>query len=139
MGHAAELKQEWKLFKEDEPGQRFTHHRERMLRRSKILNIAGLALGVVLIAAGTVFCFLPGPGTVLIVFGFALIGARWARMARMMDRMEPKLRDFFHRQKHRWEAMPGRAKVSVMLALAAVATAGLLFMWRFVVSAYLLG
>ena len=139
MGHAAELKQEWELFKHDEPGQRFTHHRERMKQRSKFINVVGLVLGIALLAAGVAFCFLPGPGTVLIVFGLALVGARWARMARMMDRAEPKLRHFFHRGKRRWHSMSGKAKLSVMLGLAAIAAAACLFMWRFVVSAYLLG
>lgn len=139
MGHVAEMKQEWQLFKHDEPGHRFINHRDRMQKRSKVLNVAGLVLGIALIAGGIVFCFLPGPGTVLIVFGLALVGARWARMARLMDRAEPKLRHFFHRQQHRWHAMSGSAKVSLMLALAAIAMAGALFMWRFVVSAYLLG
>src|SRR4051794_35286627 len=99
MGELAEMKHEWKLFKHDEPGQRFTHHRERMLQRSKMLNVIGLIAGIALIAAGVLFCFLPGPGSVLIVFGLALVGARWARMANLMDRVEPKLRHFFHHQK----------------------------------------
>lgn len=135
----AEIKQEWKLFKHDAPGYRFCHHRDRMLRRSKALNIAGLILGIALIAGGVVFCFLPGPGTVLMVFGFALVGARWARMARLMDRAEPWVRRFFHHQQRRWNAMSGSAKVTVMLGLAAMAAAACLFMWRFVVSAYLIG
>jgi hypothetical protein len=140
MAHVlADMKQEWKLFKHDEPGHRFTHHRERMQHRSKVINAIGLMLGIALVAGGVLFCFLPGPGSVLIVFGFALVSARWARMARLMDRTEPKLRHFFHRQQRRWHEMSGKAKLSVMLGLAAVAVAACLFMWRFVVSAYLLG
>jgi hypothetical protein len=135
----AEMKQEWKLFKHDEPGHRFSHHRERMQQRSKAINAIGLILGIALLVGGVAFCFLPGPGTVLIVFGLALVGARWARMARLMDRTEPKLRHVFHRGKRRWHAMSGKAKLSVMLGLAAVAAGACLFMWRFVVSAYLLG
>jgi hypothetical protein len=140
MAHVlAEMKQEWKHFKHDEPGHRFMHHRERMQHRSTAINAIGLVLGIALLVGGVVFCFLPGPGTVLIVFGLALVGARWARMARLMDRAEPKLRHFFHRQQHRWNGMSGKAKLSVMLGLAAVAAGACLFMWRFVVSAYLLG
>ena len=139
MGHVAELKQEWHLFKEDEPGHRFMHHRDRMKKRSTKLNAIGLILGIALLAAGVAFCFLPGPGSVLIVFGLALVGARWARMAKLMDRTEPKLRHFFHRGQRHWHAMSGSAKVSVMLAVAAIGAAAALFMWRFVVSAYLLG
>jgi hypothetical protein len=139
MAAVAEMKQEWKLFKDDEPGHRFTNHRDRMRKRSRKLNVLGLVVGIALLAAGVAFCFLPGPGTVLIVFGLALVGARWERMAKLMDRAEPRVRHFGHRQKQRWKAMPGSAKLSVMLGLAAFAVAGLLFMWRFVVSAYLLG
>lgn len=139
MAAVAEMKQEWQLFKHDEPGQRFLNHRDRMRRRSRRLNVLGLVVGIALIVAGIVFCFLPGPGLIPLVFGFALVAARWKRMARMMDRAEPRAREFGHRQKERWKAMPGSAKLSVMLGLAAFAIAGMLFMWRFVVSAYLLG
>lgn len=139
MAAVAEMKHEWKLFKEDEPGHRFINHRDRMRKRSRTLNVVGLVVGIALIAAGIVFCFLPGPGLIPLVFGFALVAARWKRMAKLMDRAEPKVRSFGHRQRRHWEGLPGSAKLSVMLGLAALAVAGLLFMWRFVVSAYLLG
>lgn len=139
MAAVAEMKHEWKLFKHDEPGQRFINHRDRMRKRSKTLNVAGLVVGIILVAAGIVFCFLPGPGLIPLVFGFALVAARWKRMAKMMDRAEPRLRTFGRNQKRHWKALPGSAKVSVMIGLALFATAGLLFMWRYVVSAYLLG
>lgn len=139
MAAVAEMKHEWELFKHDEPGQRFINHRDRMRKRSRTLNIAGLVVGVILVAAGIVFCFLPGPGLIPLVFGFALVAARWKRMAKMMDRAEPRVREFGHRQKDRWHAMSGTAQLGIMLALAAVTVGAMLFMWRYVVSAYVLG
>lgn len=139
MAAVAEMKHEWELFKHDEPGQRFGNHRDRMRKRSRKLNVLGLVVGIALIIAGVVFCFLPGPGLIPLVFGFALVGARWKRMAKLMDRAEPRVRELGRREKLHWKALPGAAKVSVMIGLALFATAGLLFMWRYVVSAYLLG
>ena len=139
MGAIAEVKQEWKHFKDDPPGERFSNHRRRMQRKPRGHSLIALLLGILLVAGGVVLLFIPGPGSVLIVFGFALIASHSKKLSALMDRMEPKLRAFGHRTVRRWKAMPRQKKVILIAAVAAFAAAGLLFMWRFVVSAYLLG
>lgn len=104
MGHAvAEMKKEWKQFKHDHPGERFQHHRERMSKKPRAHAIASLAIGIVLLAAGLVLCFIPGPGTPLIVFGLGLIGAHWLWLAKKLDGGEVKIRRWGRHLKLRWQ------------------------------------
>lgn len=86
------MKREWRAFKGDEPGKRFQDHHDRMQHRSAALRWGMPILGIVLLAAGLVLCFIPGPGTPLIVFGLAMIGARWGWLARQLDKAEVALR-----------------------------------------------
>jgi len=138
MGALAEVKQEWRLFRDDTAGERFSNHRKRMEHRPRGHSLIAVGVGVVLIVAGIVMLFTPGPGSVAIVFGFALIASHSKRMSGVMDRAEPKLRELAHRISRKWKAAPRGAKLCVMLGAAALAGAGLLFTWRFVVAAYLL-
>jgi hypothetical protein len=93
------MKQEWRRFKHDEPGQRFEQHYERMQHRSTALRLSTLIIGIVLVAVGLALCFIPGPGTPLLVFGLALIGARWRWLSRQLDKAEVALRRKYRRVK----------------------------------------
>lgn len=93
------LAHEWHLFKTDVPGRRFRNHKKRMEHQPTALKVALLVLGILLLAAGVFFCFIPGPGTPLIVMGLALIAARWAWLAHKLDHGEPKARAWWHKRK----------------------------------------
>ncbi|HUS31930.1 MAG TPA: PGPGW domain-containing protein [Kofleriaceae bacterium] len=135
----AQLKHEWQAFKDDEPGERFEDHHDRMKHASKGFNIGATALGVFLLLAGIVLCVIPGPGTPLIVFGLALLAARWQRAAKVLDRGELKVRKGGRRLKRWWHALSKPAKAGVIIGLVILAAGASMFVWRFVVSAYLLG
>ena len=139
MGALGEVKQEWKHFKHDPPGERFRNHRDRMKDKPKRHSAIAIGFGVLLLAGGVVLLFMPGPGLLFIVFGLALVGSHSKRLSELMDRSEPRLRRLGRRTKHRWQALPGRAKLGVIIGLASFAAAACLFMYEFVVSAYLLG
>ena len=139
MGALAEVKTEWKHFKDDKPGARFRNHRERMKEKPRGHSVVAIMIGLLLVAVGVVLLFIPGPGSLFIAFGVALIASHSKKLSAMMDRAEPKLRRLGRRGKHRWEAMPGRAKISMILALGMLAVAAGLGTWKYVVSAYLLG
>jgi hypothetical protein len=139
MGALAEAKQEWKSFKHDEPGARFRNHRERMKEKPRGHSIVAIMIGVLLILIGVVLLFMPGPGTLLIAFGVALLASHSKRASALMDRSEPKLRRIAQRGKHKWDAMSAPAKVGLISALVILAIVAGLGMWKFVVTAYLLG
>lgn len=139
MGSAlAELKQEWRHFKHDRPGERFCNHRTRMQKKSRAHSIVAGALGVVLIAAGIFFLFVPGPGLPLIVFGLALLGTHSARLSHDLDRVEPWLRRAGHRLADQWRTMSRLRKTLLIIACAIGASAFLIGTWKWVVAAYIL-
>jgi uncharacterized membrane protein YbaN (DUF454 family) len=137
MAALAEVKEEWRHFRSDEPGERFRRHRERMQLKSRTHGIVALALGVLLIAVGVVLLFLPGPGTPLIVFGTGLFASHSLRLSNALDRAEPKVRARSHRAIGWWRAR-SRAERGLLIAGAILSsTAFMLSIWKWVVAAYI--
>jgi uncharacterized membrane protein YbaN (DUF454 family) len=139
MGALAEVKREWSLFRHDPPGQRFSNHRIRMRLRPRSHSVVAMVIGFVFMAAGVVMLFIPGPGTLFILFGFALVASHSKRLAALFDRTEPKLRRLGHRIAHRWKGLPGRARAGLLTLIGTVAAIGMLATWKLVVSGYLHG
>lgn len=139
MGAAlAEVKQEWRHFRHDKPGERFRNHRERMKRKSKKHSAVAIALGVLLLAGGVVLLFMPGPGILLIVFGVALVGSHSEKISDMLDRAEPKAREKGHALSRWWKARSRVEKIALVTTAVVLATLGLMAMWKWVVAAYIL-
>jgi hypothetical protein len=139
MGAVHVAKHEWRHFRSDRPGHRFRNHRHRMKQRPKRYSVVAVAVGVVLIASGIVLLFVPGPGSVVIAFGLALLASQSRRLAHTMDRAEPALRRTGKRIEHWWSARSTGAKTWLIAAATALVAVAMLGMWKFVVSAYLLG
>ena len=139
MAVLADVKTEWEYFRHDAPGVRFRNHRERMRHRSKTHSVIALVIGLLLCTAGVVFLFIPGPGLLFIAFGLGLVASHSWRLAFVLDRAEPALRRAGHATKQQWQALPGRAKLGVIVGIAMLAAAVCLAMWKFVVAAYVLG
>ena len=116
------IAQTWRSFRHDEPGQRFENHYQRMRQQgSRVGAIGRVAAGLVLIAAGIVMLFIPGPGIIVMLFGFGLLGGESKAIARRMDRVEPALRERVRRAKRWWRfaTWPTRSLVIAIAALAA--------------------
>lgn len=99
-GHLAA---EWHRFRADPPGERFHNHYERAQKQSKARRVLQLVLGLVLLAAGIVLCFIPGPGLPVLLIGVALLSGLSATVARGLDRSELALRRLGRRVKRRRE------------------------------------
>jgi hypothetical protein len=114
------IAQVWRAFRDDEPGQRFENHYQLMRQEgSRVGAIARLTAGVALVAAGIVMLFVPGPGILVMLFGFGLIGGESKAIASAMDRVEPALREKGRRAKRWWRFATWPARVAV-IALAAL-------------------
>lgn len=83
-----QLQIEWRRFKEDAPGERFQHQRDRARERSRSLPIVLAIVGVIVVALGVVMLFVPGPGILVIALGLAMIGSASRRVAQSLDRVE---------------------------------------------------
>ena len=101
-----------------------------MQQKPKWHRVALAIAGGALIAVGIVFCVLPGPGSLGIVMGFALLGGMSRTIARLMDRTEPKVRDGLHRANDFWHHL-SRPKKALLITMATLVVAmGVVVVWR---------
>ena len=83
------LKKSWRELAKDEPGHRFLNRYKRAQKKGSTAGrVLTLTLGSVLVLAGVVFLLIPGPGSLLIVVGAALLAEESATVARALDRTE---------------------------------------------------
>jgi hypothetical protein len=130
----ASLKDSWKKLLKAPPGKRFEErYRARQATPRSPVRVLKVGAGVVLIVAGLALLLIPGPGSVVIVLGIALVGEESKNVARALDRMEVKLRAVIHALLG-WWARQGRF-VHLLVILLAIAlligAAGVLY-WYFI-------
>ena len=126
----AEIKQEWRRLKRDRPGERFDNHRRRMSTKPTWQKVVRAVLGIALIGVGIVFCVLPGPGSLGIVLGLALLGGMSKTISHWMDRIEPKLRRGLSHAQHFWHHL-SRPKKGLLIAFTTVVVAmGSVVVWK---------
>lgn len=130
MAAFAEIKHEWRQFKDDRPGERFDNHRKRMDEQPtwhKVLRGAG---GFALIALGIVFCILPGPGTVGIALGLALLAGMSKTIAHGLDRLEPRMRRGLASARAFWQGLSTGRRALLVSCASAVVALGVVVVWR---------
>jgi len=107
------LKKEWLVLRENPPGTRFqARYRYRNFEASSPAwkKILVIALGFALIPIGMALWFLPGPGWLTILAGFALLAGYSEWTSRLLDRTEILLRRMiahFRRRKGRGQSVSG--------------------------------
>jgi hypothetical protein len=97
------MRLKWRRFVAAAPGTRFMalHEREHAGRRGVAQRIALWCTGGVLVLAGFVMLFTPGPGLLAMAFGIACIAHESRAFARKCDRTEVRLRERYARWKAR--------------------------------------
>jgi len=90
------LKNNWRELADGSPGKRFQTRYEKNQRdgRSGGRTLKPVA-ATLLIAAGIVLLVVPGPGSVLIVLGTALLAEDSSSVARRLDWAETRIRRLF--------------------------------------------
>jgi hypothetical protein len=92
------------------------------------------AAALILIAAGVVLCFIPGPGIPLMIIGAGLLAAEARPIAVAMDWMEIPARKIWTQARRWWNHAPRFAKHAVIL-LALLAGSGAAYGgYRFIAS-----
>lgn len=88
------IREEWRHFRDCEPGTRFErlHARKQQGGRGVSNRLFWWTAGLLLILAGIVMLFTPGPGLLSIAFGLACLAHQSLPIARRCDRAEVGLR-----------------------------------------------
>jgi hypothetical protein len=123
------LKRNWNRLKRGRPGHRFEERAERArqnrAKQSWIKRFLEPAVGGLLLAAGVIFCLIPGPGLPLVVIGCALLAQRSMAMARCLDWVEIKVRKLISWSEKWWVKAPFVARVAaVVIGAGVIAGAG---------------
>ncbi|HEY1053110.1 MAG TPA: PGPGW domain-containing protein [Prosthecobacter sp.] len=103
----AHFHQHWEAFKASRPGRRFQDVHKRREQSGKaassgVRKFLMIGLGLALTAAGMFFLVVPGPGTVGVFVGIALIASESLLVARLLDRLEVLLRPLFEWLRRHW-------------------------------------
>lgn len=125
-----ELKAQWSAFKASEPGHRFEerYQRRHAIKRNRFnwSQVLHIGAGGVALLVGLLMMVGPGPGSLFILLGFALLGSEFLPLARAMDWAEMKTLRPVRWVRHRWEHMPRHMR-RLFIGACAVMAAGCSF------------
>jgi uncharacterized protein (TIGR02611 family) len=114
-------KENWRRFKESEPGHRFQdryrRHQENKRSRFDARTFLSLGGGILVVLDGVIAVPGPGPGWVTTFLGLGLIAGGFQPVARFMDRAEVKLRALARWAVGAWTSSSTAAKASICLAI----------------------
>jgi uncharacterized protein (TIGR02611 family) len=100
------LKDSWRRLKQGKPGHRFQaqYQAHQSSRRSRWSKPVAFGLGALILAVGIVALPAPGPGTIVLAIGAALIARESEWTARSLDWLEVRARSILARIKRRLSA-----------------------------------
>jgi uncharacterized protein (TIGR02611 family) len=114
-------KDTWRRFKQSKPGHRFQdHHRyqqDRIGRRSYLRVFFGIVGGFLVVVGGLIAVPGPGPGWLVILLGLGMVAGESLFFARLLDRVEVKLRGFVRRVVGAWRTSHILVKVVIVLMI----------------------
>lgn len=100
------LKQSWHDLIRRRPGHRFEERFEESRGKgSSAGRVIKLGVGIVLILVGIVLLVIPGPGSLVILVGAALLAEESRVVARLLDRTEVAGRKLVSSLTRRWHSM----------------------------------
>jgi hypothetical protein len=118
------LKRQWRELRKAPAGRRFQqrYERNRHARDGKLAwRIVQITVAILLIVAGIIFCFIPGPGLPLIFIGGGLLANHSLAVARFLDWSELRIRRMARWAKQWWLHASTFARYAVVLVAALLA------------------
>lgn len=105
------LKRSLKEFAASRPGHRFRESYDRHHVKSRgggLRLVVVLLIAAALVAVGLIGLVVPGPGTLFIAGGAALIARESRPFSTLLDKLELKLQPLFQWLKRQWRVVRGR-------------------------------
>jgi uncharacterized protein (TIGR02611 family) len=132
------LKRRWRSLKHAPSGERFIRYYRNHNDPDRPVwrRVVSIAIGVVIMLGGIVALPAPGPGTLVIVIGAALLAKELKVVARALDAIERWLRGLWRWARRTWKktSPAGRAGLAIAGGLACLAVLALaaVLIYRFV-------
>ena len=127
------LKEQWRLFRQDRPGERFRNLYVRRERSShaRLKKFVFLGGGLVAIAVGIVTYPIPVvPSDFVILFGIASVAQASRGGARALDWLELRLQPVFRVAYRVWKPLPRWAKTTLIILWSALLAWGGFALYR---------
>jgi hypothetical protein len=121
------LKRSWQRFKAGTPGRRFQQQFDRRQEsgRSPVKKALLIGLGILFMAAGIFFLFVPGPSVVILLLGAVMVAQQSLLAARALDWTEIRIRKLLTWGSRVWRSSSPALKILlVILALIVVGAVG---------------
>ena len=120
-------KENWRRFKQSEPGRRFQDHHHYYQRgygsKSYLRVLLRIFWGLLVVVGGVIAVPGPGPGWLIILLGLGVIAGESLSFARSIDRVEVRPRQLARLVASVWTTSPALAKALIVLTVLACATA----------------
>jgi hypothetical protein len=120
-------RENWRRFKQSEPGHRFQdHHRYQQghsSSRSCLRGFFGIFGGLLVVAGGIIAVPGPGPGWLVILLGLGMVAGESLFFACLFDQAEVKLRGFIRRAVGLWRISRTSVRILIVVGLVTCATA----------------
>lgn len=128
------IKDDWREFADDEPGQRFQNRYYRRREHEKghiLLRVFLITLGAVIAVGSLILAPLPGPGWATVFIGLMILGGELLPAARLLDWFEVEFRKFGRFVEKIWHTSVFGKIAVVVVAAVLVAAFVYLAYWLF--------
>jgi hypothetical protein len=114
----AALKGQWRGLQRSRPGRRFQNRyasaQRKRLQTPAWHHVARVAVAAVMLVAGAIFIFLPGPAILFFAVAGALLAAESLVLAQGLDWTELRLRALRNRAGRRWARLGLAGRVAIV-------------------------
>jgi hypothetical protein len=95
------FKKDWQKFRDGQSGSRFEGFYQYRLQHRRggpfsPVRILTIFIGLVLIVGGAAIGWLPGPGGFVAIIGLALLAQEFRPIAKLLDKIEPKVHQLWN-------------------------------------------
>ena len=129
------LKEDWRHLKHGEPGQRFKDRYYLSQRRNRgrftFWRVFNLGVGSGIALGGLLMVIAPGPGWLAIFLGLGMLSGELLPVARILDRIEVRLRKLIRWLREAWNNTPVVGKALILLAILTVVAASIYGAYHF--------
>jgi hypothetical protein len=117
-----QIRRNWTLLENGEPGDRFErHYRRQQKGRSPLHRVVAIAIGLMIAAAGLILLPAPGPGMLVVAIGLGLLARELLIVARALDAVEPMLRKAIAGGRRLWRRSSPLGRAALVLAAVVIA------------------